>query len=345
MRSVGFGLVVCSLFACKPSEKGPDTDSDSGKDTQDSSVVVDSGYGPDVNDLREDHPPPPEGGFQILTPTLEILPYEEIIYCYSGTYTGEDVGVVDFVPLTNKNYNHHSLLRTQPSSQVEDGTLEVCGTSMQDMFGMEDAGGGPSSTLFQWIRVAGATEKPGDWLTLPEGYAVKLSQGQRWLLDTHFINPTDQMILTTDAMNFGTVPASEVEHWVAAYEFRGLPSIPPGGEYTYSFDCTWPQDAEVLTVFGHMHERGTHFSVDWRQGSTSTTIYEVSDWQSEYRDNPRNITDHYAPGEFLVSEGDKFKVNCTWDNPTGKTLTHPDEMCSLHGAFGPSEVAFDCNMF
>jgi hypothetical protein len=327
-------LVICS---CRDSNT--ECTDDSGP------VLIDSQSGIPINDQTEQHPAAPEGGYQIATPVMTIQPYSEIIFCYYGTYEGPDVGVVDFMPYTHPGFNHHSVLRTQFGNEAENGNLVACGESMDDPDrlpepGDEEVSGG--ETLMQIVQVKGVPVTEGDWLALPEGYAVKLESGTRWVIDTHFINPTDEIVLVNDTMNFGLIPPDQVTDWIAAMEFRGSVDIPPQTEFTRSFDCTWDQDYEILSLFGHMHHLGKRFTTDWTHDGEIERIYEVADWLSEYRENPRNIVEHYAPGEFNVSAGDVFTVNCTWDNPSASSVAFPEEMCSLHGAFTSSQAPLTC---
>jgi hypothetical protein len=331
-------LSLCFFCACSESTK-------TGKRNDSGPGLIDSESGAFINDQTEQHPAAPEGGYQIATPVMTIQPYSEIIFCYYGTYEGPDVGVVDFTPYTHPNFNHHSVLRTQFGEEAEDGELVACGESMDDADrqpepGDEEVSGG--ETLMQIVQVKGIPVTEGDWLALPEGYAVKLESGTRWAIDTHFINPTDEIVLVNDTMNFGLIPPDQVTDWIAAMEFRGSVDIPPQTEFTRSFDCTWDQDYEILSLFGHMHHLGKRFTTDWTHDGEIERIYEVADWLSEYRENPRNIVEHYAPGEFNVSAGDVFTVNCTWDNPSASSVAFPEEMCSLHGAFTSSQAPLTC---
>jgi hypothetical protein len=304
-------------------------------------VLIDSQSGIPINDQTMQHPAAPEGGYQIATPAMKIQPYSEIIFCYYGTYEGPDVGVVDFIPYTHPQFNHHSVLRTQYGEEAENGDLVACGESMDDPDRQPDEIPG-GETLMQTVHVKGEPATKGDWLALPEGYAVKLESGTRWVIDTHFINPTDEIVLVNDTMNFGLVPASEVTDWVAAMEFKGSVDIPAQSEFTRSFDCTWEEDYDILSLFGHMHHLGKSFTTDWTHDDKTERVYDVPDWLPEYRENPRNILKHYAPGEFKVTAGDVFTVSCTWDNPSASPVTFPEEMCSLHGAISSSDAPLTC---
>ena len=80
----------------------------------------------------------------------------------------------------------------------------------------------------------------------------------------------------------------------------------------------------------------------WTRDGVTERLYEVENWRPEYRENPRDITIAYAPGELVVQPGDVFTTNCTWVNNTGQNLDYPYEMCSLHGAYGPATRPLTC---
>ena len=294
------------------------------------SVPVDTGEPLGVRDLQDTYPDPPENGLQILTPTLEVPPYSEVFFCFYGTYRGPDVGVVSLWSHSVSDYNHHSLLMAASDEDPEDGSIELC------MFEAR------SDTLFQAVMIEGEDSSPGDWLSLPEGYGGRLQDGQRWVLETHYINPTADTLLVNDAINLEFVPAEEITYWIAAYESFGDPDIPANSTASYKYDCVWTEDYEVLTLFGHMHQYGDAFTVDWTHNGTSERVYEVTDWRPEYRENPRPVTASFQPGEFQVQAGDVFTTECTWTNPTGQDIAYPTEMCSLHGVISPAVLPILC---
>ena len=319
--------VVFSIFFALCSCKAPQNTVETG-DSE--SKPIDSASGIPVNDQTETHPNPPQDGYQIATPVMMVQPYSEIIYCYYGTYDGPDVGVVHFLPFTHSSFNHHSILRTQFGVEAEDGELVACGDSMEDLYRDSPDGMG-GRTLIQVTHVKGQTPLAGDWLALPDGYAVKLNSGSRWVVDTHFINPTDEIVLVNDTMNFGLVPVDEVENWIGAFELRGDVEIPPQEEWSNSFDCTWEEDYEILSIFAHMHHLGKRFATDWTHNGQTERIYELTEWLPEYRENPRDITQHYLPGEFLVQ-----KVTCSLSPALG--TIHRRKQCATQRRCAASTV-------
>ena len=120
-----------------------------------------------VIDLVVQAQAPPEGGFQLTTPALEVAPHEEVFWCYYGTYTGETVGV-DFVQPFTSPYNHHTFIQAAQDDDPADGELVDC----SDYSGMEK-----TTPLFD---ISGnSLTADGNYLPLPDGVAIPLRSGQR----------------------------------------------------------------------------------------------------------------------------------------------------------------------
>ena len=128
-------------------------------------------------------------------------PFEEVFWCYYGTYTGEKVGVNFVQPFTSA-YNHHTFIQAAQEGDPADGELVDC----SDYSGMEK-----TAPLFD---ISGnSLTADGNYLQLPEGVAITLNSGQRWLIEAHFVNPTAETLLVNVAFNVGVVPEDEVETW------------------------------------------------------------------------------------------------------------------------------------
>ena len=282
----------------------------------------------EVLDLVRAAQPPPEGGFQLATPPLEVPPFEEVFWCYYGTYTGEKVGVNFVQPFTSA-YNHHTFIQAAQEGDPADGELVDC----SDYSGMEK-----TAPLFD---ISGnSLTADGNYLQLPEGVAITLNSGQRWLIEAHFVNPTAETLLVNVAFNVGVVPEDEVETWAASYQLDlGPPQIGAGEEVTQSFDCAFPSEVSLLTLMGHMHQYGLDMAVDIVNDQESERIYTVDHWEDEYRDFPP--IQAYDMGELVVAENETIRTTCHWFNTTQQDLGFPEEMCSAKGIAAPmSEPVF-----
>lgn len=299
---------------------------------------VDSGA-PNAPDPRADAEaweatPAPDPGVAMVTPLIEVPPYATVLQCYYGTYDGPDVGVVYMYPETNApEYNHHNQLKAVFDDDYPDGTMIPC---------PEGAGGMQSNytPLFEGVGVTPETVDK-DWLELPAGIAMRLSSGQRWVVDTHFVNTSGETLWARSAVSLGFVAVEEVQQWASAYQFdAGGLAIPPGEDYSTTFDCEFGSDVHVLSLMGHMHELGKRYQVDVTRGSEVTTAYDVNPWKPEYRDTP--IIENYAADAFPAAAHDVFTTRCAWHNDTDDTLGYPNEMCTTVGVAYPLETPVTC---
>ncbi len=301
----------------------------------DAGPVAGAGTDPDVIDLRMDWPDPPEGGLQILTPDLEVGPYEEVLKCAYGAWDGPDMGVVSMVPLHPQQFHHHSLLKDAPPSDPnEAGELVDCG-------GPEDSGGMQKAPLFHAVLID-ELQGDGDFLALPDGLAMRLPAGQRYSADLHYVNTTDKRLLVNSAFNLGLVPADQVERWMSSFEHDiGALDIPTGGAFSASFDCPVGDATSILSVSTHMHSYGTAYRIELVRADGSTqTLVDVPEWDPDYRYLPPR--GDFQPGEVAVGPGDTLRTTCTWFNGTDQTLTFPTEMCTTSGVALDLEAPLYC---
>jgi len=291
--------------------------------------------GVDVLDVRADYPDPPTGGVQILTPDLEIPPFTESLYCLFGRWDEPDVGVNLFTPLASNEFLHHALFKD--ANDVEGavpGAFLPCG-------GEEDTVSARTAPIFSSIRLT-LPKGTGNQLNLPDGVAVKLSSGQIWSADVHFINPTDTPIMVNAAFNLGLVPAEEVQRWVGSFDHDvGFLELPPGVETTKTFDCPLEAGTDLLTVLAHMHGYGVRYLVELvRESGEIVEVLRVDEWEADYRyASPSRL---FMPGHHVVQEGDVLRTHCTWFNSMDETLGFPEEMCTTSGALLGMESAQLC---
>ena len=274
--------------------------------------------GVDCVDLREDWREAGENEYRIEVPTMVVPPGEEILFCYYGTYDGPDSGVVGFFPQEPTGFLHHTLLKRVVDDEYEDGHLMDC-TAPELQWP-------PKPVLFE--SVGSGT---GGWINLPEGIAFKLSQGQRWVADVHYVNVSPDTICMNTAFYLDLVPEAEVDSYAAAFNLdAGGFTLPPEAETTESFHCEWEDDLNILSLSGHMHEHGEVFDVlHHSPDSPPASVYRIDDWDPRFQSGAP-VT-YWEIGEFPVERGDSFETRCTWFNEEDSDLGYPDEMCTTFG--------------
>lgn len=284
-------------------------------------------------DARAEIPDPPAGGVQFRSVEHEIPPLSERMFCEFFTWDGGDVGLENAHSYQDPMYGHHAiLLETNVSHwDAPDGTVWDC-TDEEDL----DMTRTDQLYIPKPLRL-GETE-----MALPDGMAVKLEEGQRLLLQSHYVNYADRPLIVEDGVNLAIEPVEDVQTWAAPYVHTRLDlDIPPGERTTMEVDCGFDEDVNLLFLLGHMHENGVSFSVDHLDtDGDATRVYDIPNWLDGYRDNPP--IDDYAEGEFVVHAGEAFRTTCTWDNTTDETLRFPQEMCVTVGLAYPAEDELYC---
>jgi len=290
-------------------------------------------------------PPRDFNEVEITTPELLIPAGREILWCYFSVWEDETVGV-DRVEVFDSPFSHHTLLKSVPSDDpMPEEFLLDCTAPTGDM--------NAYSVLFEGYvpEDDGLEEDHGDddddaegnlWMELPEGSGVKMAVGQRWMVDGHFINPTDQDITTRITFQLRTLPEESVEAWVGAWTHHaGTLELPPGEITSRENACSWSEEMSILSIGPHMHEFGYAYTVDLHRVDGSVERVLTRDtWDPEWRLDP--VVDYFAEGALVVHPGDEFVTTCTWNNTTDHVLDYPDEMCSTFGLATPLETAFEC---
>lgn len=160
---------------------------------------------------------------------------------------------------------------------------------------------------------------------LPPGVAVKLSAGDKLLLNLHLFNASSDELSGISGVEVQRVDPADVVH-EARSVLAGTISIaiPPQSQGSASGHCTMPSPVTVFGIGPHMHQLGTHMKV--------TAIRDGED--EVVHDAPYTFDDqrHYEVSPMVeLDAGDQVRVDCTYDNPTGNTVLFGDsstsEMC------------------
>lgn len=285
-----------------------------------------------------DLPDAPLGTRRIETPPMTVAAGQEQFWCYFGSFD-QTVGVHKVTQYPGSAFLHHLLMKEVPQdSPQQDGDLVNCldlpqwwgpAPSMFEAVGIGDPGGGPDG------GPPGPTD-PRVWAQLPDGVSFLVHAGDRFVLDSHFINPSDQDVVAVTAMDLELVPEDEVEAIAGSYNHNSEPfEIPSGGLWSTSFDCPWEGETTVLSIGPHMHEYGASYAVDLIPGNGDPIrrVLDVPTWGGGLQDAPQIAW--FEPGELVVAAGDQFRTTCTWDNTENHPLAFPTEMCTTFGVAYP----------
>jgi hypothetical protein len=324
LRTLTLGLTLGLLALCGC--QAPDSTTD----TADGGFVVPDG----AVDLRQDFEDPDWDDAVVFRSTpLVIEPYSETQYCLYLTWTGETSGITKQVTYQT-DFGHHFVIASTSASEREfpDGTVIDC--TEADASGMED---------FEPFLVGGtlADANHRGLLVLPDGMASRIREGQRLILQSHYVNTSADTIVVQDELQLEMIAEDAVEVWTAPWVHTEVDLDIQPGVSSIDVTCTWEGDYTMLFLGGHMHEWGKQYAVTFDDGvDAPETIYAIDDWEPDMRDAP--LYTEYEPGELVVKEGDIFTTTCTWDNDTGGSLGFPQEMCATFGMAYPARAAIIC---
>jgi hypothetical protein len=267
-----------------------------------------------------------------------VQPGQDVMMCLFGTYTGETIGLHDVHTFQGAGGHHLQMMGTStPAIDVPDGTVADC-TSVGGVFNMAD---------LEPIGITNGGSVDGKEIDismpLPDGMAFELESGQRFVMQSHYLNTTQDTFKVRDLAVLTLMPEEEVTTWAAPLIFNDSNfAIPAGSAGESSFDCTTDEDWNFLYVLGHMHEWGTAFNVDRvaEDGSTES-FYSIPEWDPVYRDAP--LIDYYPDAAMPVPKGSTFRTTCDWFNDTDTEMTFPYEMCVNVNIVYPQKATVVCD--
>lgn len=294
----------------------------------------------DAVDVREDFPEPAWADPLVLRSEPYVIPPgEEKQFCLFDTWEGGDLGVAEFIAYQNQG-GHHFIIASTTSTQreVADGTIVDC--TETESAGMEN---------FQPLIIGGVLDVANrvNTFELPEGMAARLKDGQRIILQSHYINTTPDPIVVQDELQLRTLAPEDVDTWAAPFvntdsDMVIPPAQSPDETFSLEVECTWDKEYTVLYLGGHLHEYGHSFAIDHlpADAGDEERIYEIADWDPLYRDAPPFAD--FGGEDFVVQPGDTFRTTCTWHNDSGGDLAFPSEMCVGFGMVYPAGAPVMC---
>ncbi len=243
-------------------------------------------------------------GYQTLITGSFTIPAGEEIYRCARVTVNEDMYISAFQAIAPLG-THHTVVTIDTSGQP-DGEFDCSAGTLSD----------------QMIYASGVGT---DILEFPPGVAMKVTAGQKILLNLHLFNTGETPITDVAGTSVKTIPVGDVVH-EAEMLFAGPVQFTMGtGEQTLEADCTFQTAATIMTVWPHMHQYGTHMKVDhMRGGSLVSTIHDEPYTFYEQRNYIKDPV-------VQMNAGDKIHVTCTYMNTSGGPVSFGDsseaEMC------------------
>lgn len=275
--------------------------------------------GPAITDIRVPIPAPDPRYLDLVTPELVLQPGEERMYCYHQQNDVGDVAVRTLLGLQGRIGAHHIALFTTTDPKPA-GTLEDC-TSPE------------ANAKLSWF-VLTVSELPAD-------HGIRVPQGMHYVLQFHYINATDSPLLVRDVARLERVDPASVKTWVSTLISTKIDLELPPGPTTKSWDCVMDQDRDLLIACGHMHERGTRFTIDiGPSASELSNIYTVDPWQGWFRDSPP--VNYYYDKPIHLAKGSVLRTTCEWMNTGGTPIGFPAEMCTTFAYAAGTQQLLQC---
>jgi hypothetical protein len=315
MRSFAIVLVTMLLAACgKTSPLG-------------------GGGGPDGGINPDGALPPPERGFQIVTPTIDIAAGDEVTYCYYFRAPNTTELSIKRWASRMTPGSHHMIVYLTPTDRKTPGTMST------ESCGFLSGGTGTAWTYAAQNVLAELALPADDGTGVPVGQPIRAQQSG--FIQMHYLNAGDNVLrahveLNAYAYDEGVqvTPAGPYVTYNTEIDLAaGSPTNPTKGEV--SGNCDVPLEAgskpaKFYTLSTHSHKQSVHTFV--KDGANM--VFESTDW-----DSPDGATWSSAP--FFSFTSGKLTYQCEYRNPTNRVIQTGDsaeteEMCMAIGYYFPA---------
>jgi len=318
------GFVVVSVFVVAAAACG------GGSGDDDDNAAADGGAGGGDGGAADAASGTPDGagpsGFQEIIAREWSLPAGTELYRCTRVTLTEDMYVAAFRAIAPLG-THHTVLSVNETPTAADGDYDC----------------GPTDLAHNMLFASGVGT---DELAFPTGTAMKLHAGNQISLNLHLFNVSDGPLSGRSGTEIAVIPASQVVN-EAEVVFGGTIgiSIPPdpANEKTVVGGCTFTAPAKVITVWPHMHQIGRHMKVVHEASGGDVTLHDKDYSFNEQVNWPITPVD--------VAAGERIRIECTYLNDTGSTITFgdssEDEMCfaGLYRYPATGAGLFDCVEF
>jgi hypothetical protein len=263
--------------------------------------------------------PPPDGFTRIDVPIMaDLPPGSDTLYCqYVYGPLDHDVDILTVSGFQGTGGHHSVAYATSVIKPI--GTSGPCEEEDNLAGGFLGGIGGEGESSAQ----------------LPEGVGFRLPAGQMVMLNTHFLNTTNEIIdgHTVLDIEFADVDPSRK---IASLFVNGNFSfdLPPLADTKAVAECELPVGLDVIMFANHMHDYGSQVRTELTRAGSDTPelIHEDPSWSYEMQFNA--VVRQWDPEDPLVlAPGDKISTYCDWNNTSDETIAFPREMCIGFGYF------------
>ena len=307
-------------------------------------------------------------GLSLRIPQFEIEPGRESQNCYfvrvPDLQQGADLWVHRVVTAINPGSHHMNVFRVRTIAGLDPAAgvpIKLGPYDATVIEGSDDYDHSPcwnSSNWADWPLVANSqhaneTDLLTDWV-LPDQVALRLVPGEMLMVQTHYVNTTDQPAKYGGrvGINFysfkDTRPPIEMGSLFATQQnIRICRSTP---QPTFSGTCRFPNAVTIAAANGHFHKRGVEFSMySWDGQSTAhppeaSRFYDSTSWDDPVMDTDMSVAEPANSGIWWdCAYGWQAPDVFSCDDVNAKDPLHEGDCCYTFG--GNTDVGEHCNVF
>jgi hypothetical protein len=199
------------------------------------------------------------------------------------------------------------------------------------------------SEMANWRMIGGAAgSSEATVLTLPENFAARVPAGVQLVIQAHYIN-TGENFTTDDEIGLNLIDPANVESYVNQFLVNDDTFDIPAHETLERVQtCTVPQDLQIVRLLGHMHEWGSHYSLEQLDDAGNPVSMLIDDeWDPVYASHPP-VNEYEPAAPLLLAAGTRLRQTCDWSNDTDQDILFPREMCIGFGLYFPDAGEVYC---
>ncbi len=266
-------------------------------------------------------------GITAYSPEFEVPPGDSFTCIYFDYKTTREMSVISGDGLQGKG-GHHVLIYYADTPR-EPGVHTCTDEEMTNLHQVSGSAG------------EGGTQV----LALPDGLALKVPPGKQLVMEAHYINSTDASYKVKDWAKIVEGDASKVKDYVNYFVTNDEAfELSPSAATKRVSECTATRDFQMALALPHMHELGSHFTLEHfdAAGETLGKLIDVK-WALSFISHPPALTwDMTTP--YMIKKGEKLRQTCEWNNSTTNPVIFPREMCVAFFYYWPGDGDIQCEM-
>ncbi|MEW5855655.1 MAG: hypothetical protein AB2A00_43170 [Myxococcota bacterium] len=242
-------------------------------------------------------------GWKVQLEPFEVPAGTEVMRCTTVEGIPEDA-LIQKTSSEQGPGGHHVVPFTSPTAKV--GDVKDCTTA---------------STMGNARFIA-----PPGFDGAAENLAFRIKKGQPFIIQSHYVNASTEAVSVQDSFTVVKAPEGANPRLVDFFAFTDVAFLLQPGTSELVHTCTMDKELQILEHFGHLHEYGTHYSLEHSPMGGSFSMLDDMVWEKQYRDDP--IRHRFSANDPLIfREGDQIRLTCGYNNTKSSTIEFPEEMC------------------